>query len=129
MYEPRKIFVKRKGIFARAENIYCLLYTSVTLSPAESYREVSFTTAAGRQIVLRQEGIASCDILLEPDLSAYTATSVFDTDKIFDVGYACAKERLPEIVRLLRANKMCIRDRCRARTARVRGNTPPRARR
>lgn len=78
----------------------------VTLSPAESYREVSFTTAAGRQIVLRQEGIASCDILLEPDLSAYTATSVFDTDKIFDVGYACAKERLPEIVRLLRANRI-----------------------
>ena len=78
----------------------------VALSPAQNYREVTFTTASGRQIVLRQEGFAACDILLEPDLSAYSATSVFDTDKIFDIGYACAKERLPEIRELLRANKI-----------------------
>ncbi len=82
------------------------LVIGVALSPANNYREVSFTTASGRQIALRQEGFSRCDILLEPDLSAYTATSVFDTDKIFDIGYACAKQNMAQIVRLLRQNKL-----------------------
>ena len=80
----------------------------VTLSPAEGYREVAYQTASGRQIALRQEGIASCDILLEPDLSAYSATSVLDTNEIFDIGYACAKERMPEILERLREKKFAL---------------------
>lgn len=69
----------------------------ITLSPASSYAAKEFTTEAGRTLVTRQTGILACDILLSPDLSEYAGTSVFRADEIYDIGYACAKNRMPEI--------------------------------
>ncbi len=81
------------------------LVVGIALSPAEKYAEVAFETESGRKLVLRQEGVSSCDILLEPDLSAYTAMSVFDANTMFDIGYACAKEHMPQVERLLHARR------------------------
>lgn len=69
----------------------------ITLSPAETYAEREYTTESGRTLVTRQTGITCCDVLLSPDLSAYSGTSVFSAEEIYDIGYACARDRMPEI--------------------------------
>ncbi len=78
----------------------------VALSPAEAYRNTSFITASGEQVSAEQKGFSRCDVLLEPDLSAYSAGDVFAGSRMYDIGYECAQRRMPEILRLLRAKKI-----------------------
>lgn len=81
----------------------------VALSPAERYRETMFAAADGTLVRAEQAGFAACDILLEPDLSAYSATSVLSGAQMFDIGYACAEARADEIVRALRERRIPLR--------------------
>ena len=78
------------------------LVIGVALSPASSYCGGSWVTAAGKRVAMRQTGFESCDVLLEPDLSAYSAADVFGGARMYDIGYDCAMRHMPQILRLLR---------------------------
>lgn len=74
----------------------------IALSPVSRYRETEYITSSGEKKVYKQTGFACCDILLEPDLSAFRATDVQYGAQMYDIGYTCAQERMGEILRALR---------------------------
>ena len=72
----------------------------VALSPPAYYSGRTFTAADGTAVHGAQAGFAACDVLLEPDLSAYTPTSVLSGAQMYDIGYGCAAARTEDIARL-----------------------------
>ena len=46
------------------------------------------------------------DYILSPDLSGFKSTDVDKTDEMFSVGYACAKQNMSEIKKLLISKKV-----------------------
>lgn len=79
----------------------------ISLSPAQSYEKTEFVTRTGIRKTCLQTGVKSCDILLEPDLSAYSATDVFSAPVMYDIGYECVSRRVDEIRKALRTS--CVR--------------------
>ena len=51
-------------------------------------------------------GYAACDIMIAPDLTGYTATSLGSLTEMFEIGYFAVKEKLPEIKAKLTARKI-----------------------
>lgn len=78
----------------------------VSLSPASSYERTEFVTAGGERKAIEQKGIKSCDFLLEPDLSGYSATDVFSAAAMYDIGYECAARSADGILEAMRAKKI-----------------------
>lgn len=69
----------------------------VSLSPAERY-------VRGSAAAEPQRGILSCDILLEPDLTAYAPTDVTASAAMYEIGYECVADRFNEITAAMRAH-------------------------
>lgn len=80
----------------------------IALSPASSFCNGEWITSAGRRIAMRQTGFEDCDILLEPDLSAYSATDVFGGSRMYDIGYDCAMRQMSDILSALREKNIPI---------------------
>lgn len=81
------------------------LVIGIALSPAESYRETQFATADGGRKTIRQTGFEKCDILLEPDLKDFKAIDIQYGAQMYDIGYACAQDRMGEILRAIHGGK------------------------
>lgn len=73
----------------------------ISLSPKERYLQ-------GKAGAEPQRGIASCDILLEPDLEGYAPTDVAAAASIYGIGYECAMAKADEIAAALRAKRIRI---------------------
>ncbi len=81
------------------------LVIGIALSPAESYRETQFIAADGGRKTIRQTGFEKCDILLEPDLKDFKAIDIQYGAQMYDIGYACAQDRMGEILRAIHGGK------------------------
>ncbi len=74
----------------------------IALSFAENYRQTQFVTSGGERKNIRQTGFEKCDILLEPDLRNFKPIDIQYGAQMYDIGYACAQERMGEILRAIR---------------------------
>ena len=52
-----------------------------------------------------EKGYDNADIMLHPDLSAYKPVSFYAANEMFDIGYACAAEKIEEIISGINAAK------------------------
>lgn len=80
----------------------------ISLSPAENYACTRFLARSGKEIECRQRGIKSCDFMLEPDLSQFSATDITSAAVMYDIGYECAHSRAGELLDALRAHHIKI---------------------
>ena len=55
-------------------------------------------------------GYDACDVMIAPDLSAYTATSLGSLTEMFEIGYFAAKEKIPEIRAALSGRKRRVKN-------------------
>lgn len=74
----------------------------VALSPVDSYRQTEFTCSSGESVLLRQSGFSQCDLLFEPDLTAFRATDIQYALQIYDAGYECAQKNMSRILQVCR---------------------------
>ena len=91
-----------------ARSLGANLVVGIALSPVEQYRTIRYETAGGKHIAIEQAGYAACDILLEPDLSAYSPTSVLSAARMQDIGYTCAEQHIDEILEAMRRRKITV---------------------
>ena len=86
------------------------LVVGISLSPVGQYRCVQYQTAGGKSVSNLQSGYMGCDIMLEPDLSAYSATSVLSGSQMQEIGYACAEAHAGEILEAMRRHRIPVRE-------------------
>ncbi|MBP5308600.1 MAG: patatin-like phospholipase family protein [Clostridia bacterium] len=55
-----------------------------------------------------EAGYAACDIMITPDLSGYSATSIGAIAEMYEIGYFAAKGKMPEIKAALKEKKIRV---------------------
>lgn len=91
-----------------ARSLGANLVVGIALSPVEQYRTIEYVTEGGGHVTVRQTGFSACDILLEPDLSAYSPTSVLSASHMQEIGYACAQQHIGDILEAMRRRRIRV---------------------
>jgi len=89
-----------------AKNMGADVVVGVALSNYENNKSTDFLTTSGEIVALKQKGLESCDILLTPELSDYTATDVLKAENMFDLGYDCVKTNIHLIKAIINGKKV-----------------------
>ncbi len=74
----------------------------VALSPVDTYKDVEFSCSSGERRIINQSGFSRCDLLFEPDLTAFRTTDIHYAPQIYDAGYECASANMSQILQICR---------------------------